>query len=223
MDLMNRAIQYDRRCTEKPFLLDRHSLSACPPSFNAARTNAALQQIPSSPALRLDSGRLDVALGQVPHQMVTPDRYRYSARESCGAGEMRGVHRRDRVHIRAVDQHEPVARAGIGNPVFRERLRQHRIALDQMHRDDSVELSRIQLLPQCAPHLVFASRGRHTRYYSDWSSDVCSSDLEPRHGWKRRPTRPAASISAASASLLPPRSEERRVGKECRSRWSPYH
>src|SRR5256886_3777386 len=22
---------------------------------------------------------------------------------------------------------------------------------------------------------------------------------------------------------LPPRSEERRVGKECRSRWSPYH
>ena len=22
---------------------------------------------------------------------------------------------------------------------------------------------------------------------------------------------------------MPPRSEERRVGKECRSRWSPYH
>ena len=26
-----------------------------------------------------------------------------------------------------------------------------------------------------------------------------------------------------SASLIPIRSEERRVGKECRSRWSPYH
>src|SRR5438270_2294941 len=25
------------------------------------------------------------------------------------------------------------------------------------------------------------------------------------------------------AQLLPDRSEERRVGKECRSRWSPYH
>ena len=25
------------------------------------------------------------------------------------------------------------------------------------------------------------------------------------------------------AGLLLPRSEERRVGKECRSRWSPYH
>ena len=24
-------------------------------------------------------------------------------------------------------------------------------------------------------------------------------------------------------SILIPRSEERRVGKECRSRWSPYH
>ena len=24
-------------------------------------------------------------------------------------------------------------------------------------------------------------------------------------------------------SLVDPRSEERRVGKECRSRWSPYH
>src|SRR5256885_4718657 len=27
----------------------------------------------------------------------------------------------------------------------------------------------------------------------------------------------------AAASLDAPRSEERRVGKECRSRWSPYH
>src|SRR5256885_12244786 len=28
---------------------------------------------------------------------------------------------------------------------------------------------------------------------------------------------------SAQLSLLEPRSEERRVGKECRSRWSPYH
>ena len=27
----------------------------------------------------------------------------------------------------------------------------------------------------------------------------------------------------ASDCVLQPRSEERRVGKECRSRWSPYH
>ena len=30
-------------------------------------------------------------------------------------------------------------------------------------------------------------------------------------------------ISAALLEHSPSRSEERRVGKECRSRWSPYH
>ena len=32
-----------------------------------------------------------------------------------------------------------------------------------------------------------------------------------------------AAASIWSGILLPTRSEERRVGKECRSRWSPYH
>src|SRR5215204_7184688 len=31
------------------------------------------------------------------------------------------------------------------------------------------------------------------------------------------------SAERSSASAPPARSEERRVGKECRSRWSPYH
>ena len=31
------------------------------------------------------------------------------------------------------------------------------------------------------------------------------------------------SEASLSSSLLENRSEERRVGKECRSRWSPYH
>src|SRR2546430_7447940 len=30
-------------------------------------------------------------------------------------------------------------------------------------------------------------------------------------------------LDAARTLGSPPRSEERRVGKECRSRWSPYH
>src|SRR5258706_544014 len=74
----------------------------------------------------------------------------------------------------------------------------------------------------------FSSRRRHTRLVSDWSSDVCSSDLRSltwltdsspeitRDGlspWR-------AHCCATSSSS---RSEERRVGKECRSRWSPYH
>src|SRR6266852_8859556 len=63
----------------------------------------------------------------------------------------------------------------------------------------------------------FSSRRRHTRCYRDWSSDVCSSDLRAV-GW---------AVGECSARSYPAgrarRSEERRVGKECRSRWSPYH
>ena len=32
-----------------------------------------------------------------------------------------------------------------------------------------------------------------------------------------------AEITAVLSEILHTRSEERRVGKECRSRWSPYH
>src|SRR5947209_16613966 len=33
----------------------------------------------------------------------------------------------------------------------------------------------------------FSSRRRHTSYWRDWSSDVCSSDLHLVHGAERRP------------------------------------
>ena len=33
----------------------------------------------------------------------------------------------------------------------------------------------------------------------------------------------AVALAAAKAAEVLGRSEERRVGKECRSRWSPYH
>src|SRR5258706_2448439 len=98
----------------------------------------------------------------------------------------------------------------------------------------------------------FPSRRRHTRLVSDWSSDVCSSDLASfRAGWSTSsssssagpPARqPGLSSSVVNFHLSLPsksnaqfrafglsnqesfaRSEERRVGKECRSRWSPYH
>src|SRR5215813_11717618 len=72
----------------------------------------------------------------------------------------------------------------------------------------------------------FSSRRRHTRCGRDWSSDVCSSDL----AWPedRRPTpAPCARLGRRPNPRARPsghlRSEERRVGKECRSRWSPYH
>src|SRR3712207_9580231 len=133
----------------------------------------------------------------------------------------------------------------------------------------------------------FSSRRRHTRYWRDWSSDVCSSDLVyqfvksgkwnvgeqqaaealgnidwfkqgdgwtwtvkdlehsadlAREGWeevKRRLADETYDMLLLDEFTYPMkfgwvdtkeivevlknrRSEERRVGKECRSRWSPY-
>src|SRR3546814_18933546 len=78
---------------------------------------------------------------------------------------------------------------------------------------------------------------------SDWSSDVCSSDLA--NSWKGsnrallldridvvcpvddRHCRTRSRSRQIESSSCRERSEERRVGKECvstsRSRWSPYH
>src|SRR3712207_7526782 len=94
----------------------------------------------------------------------------------------------------------------------------------------------------------FSSRRRHTRYWRDWSSDVCSSDLRDRPGrgeaeagvagvvglHREFPREEPALADRARVRIEPQRerliggavegrSEERRVGKECRSRWSPYH
>src|SRR5207253_8173813 len=100
---------------------------------------------------------------------------------------------------------------------------------------------------------VFSSRGRHTRWPRDWSSDVCSSDLSPgtmvpgeeietplgkfktlrfdgtatrfddtnvqrsAHVWVSDDGRRLPLVAIGE------RSEERRVGKEWRSRWVQAH
>src|SRR2546430_5110307 len=94
-------------------------------------------------------------------------------------------------------------------------------------------------------YFFFSSRRRHTRFDCDWSSDVCSSDLGKRRtrqlasnfyqlegalqlkfeaSWRvRRLPHFGHSGGASFSRSCSLRSEERRVGKECRSRWSPYH
>src|SRR5256886_4487822 len=93
----------------------------------------------------------------------------------------------------------------------------------------------------------FSSRRRHTRFDCDWSSDVCSSDLARTQGLARIGAR-GTDVSARSVKT-DPRIEVRIeqvddevdrderhgqqhhggdrksvvLGKECRSRWSPYH
>src|SRR5205809_7397969 len=67
----------------------------------------------------------------------------------------------------------------------------------------------------------FSSRRRHTRCSRDWSSDVCSSDLAIESGefFRLPPLVELCTAVKRRGGTL--RSEERRVGKECRSRWAP--
>src|SRR5688572_31072992 len=95
----------------------------------------------------------------------------------------------------------------------------------------------------------FSSRRRHTRFDCDWSSDVCSSDLSWVIDLMGTET-PSPLVSKPKLNLglrffvsvfaffatrflfgsfpfeltsFSGRSEERRVGKECRSGWSQDH
>src|SRR5207249_7998742 len=91
----------------------------------------------------------------------------------------------------------------------------------------------------------FSSRRRHTRSKRDWSSDVCSSDLvgteapwnigkfygnsyfvDPRGSFVAQASEDKDELVVAELDLgvieevrRTWRSEERRVGKECRCRW----
>src|SRR3546814_4719375 len=90
------------------------------------------------------------------------------------------------------------------------------------------------LLFQMFFFFFFKQKTAYEMRISDWSSDVCSSDLRiplqdsplelryyERANWTDVAPRMLQSLIVQS------RSEERRVGKECvstcRSRWSPYH
>src|SRR3546814_2810072 len=95
----------------------------------------------------------------------------------------------------------------------------------------------ISLLMSCASLCIgmaglcfffFKQKTAYEMRISDWSSDVCSSDLvDPQltlyPEFARAKAKNVADLTEAGEN----RSEERRVGKECvstcRSRWSPYH
>src|SRR5438132_11145991 len=69
----------------------------------------------------------------------------------------------------------------------------------------------------------FSSRRRHTRSLCDWSSDVCSSDLSKTEDAQVAGAAARATTAMTFRRRAMSRSEERRVGKECRSRWWPCH
>src|SRR3546814_6997185 len=93
----------------------------------------------------------------------------------------------------------------------------------------------------CIVFFFFKHKTAYEMRISDWSSDVCSSDLlcvrpQGKGGSGAQALCLAGRLRAARIILIDQerkclyesrRSEERRVGKECvstcRSRWSPYH
>src|SRR2546429_9104812 len=95
----------------------------------------------------------------------------------------------------------------------------------------------------CQLDFFFSSRRRHTRCSRDWSSDVCSSDLQQGIAvcpgsrsatTVETPGRESTSVRSRpwptmrfhwrwTARTTFMRSEERRVGEEGRFRWSPDH
>src|SRR3546814_10265073 len=102
----------------------------------------------------------------------------------------------------------------------------------------------------CLFLFFFKQKTAYEMRISDWSSDVCSSDLVAAAPNTRARTRTTGKFGTLPSEYATPlalaltelvtnavehglagqegdRSEERRVGKECvskcRSRWSPYH
>src|SRR3546814_16836566 len=83
----------------------------------------------------------------------------------------------------------------------------------------------------------FKQKTAYEMRISDWSSDVCSSDLLELAArlsfflWSSVPDNELIDTAIAGnlrdPKVMERRSEERRVGKECvstcRSRWSPFH
>src|SRR3712207_9283752 len=63
----------------------------------------------------------------------------------------------------------------------------------------------------------FSSRRRHTRYWRDWSSDVCSSDLAPGRlsitTGCRQTGRSASATMRGTESAAPPAGDRKSVGE----------
>ena len=103
--------------------------------------------------------------------------------------------------------------------------------LSQLYRSDNhlIILSVILFENLTKFFFFFKQKTAYEIVSRDWSSDVCSSDLGIVGHDQDDHLRPA---QIAHEVIVHPqcrfggealRSEERRVGKECRSRWSPYH
>src|ERR1041385_4491563 len=76
--------------------------------------------------------------------------------------------------------------------------------------------------PQGASFSDLLELNRKMVAYDGWQLREMGVRAEPCNGQLVHPCR-VKSFREAVSTVMDDRSEERRVGKECRSRWSPYH
>ena len=69
----------------------------------------------------------------------------------------------------------------------------------------------------CSPGMTIEENEKPPHIVDDWPEATDTINIIPDS------VRDMTHADSIRFGLLPPRSEERRVGKECRSRWSPYH
>src|SRR3546814_1010522 len=89
-----------------------------------------------------------------------------------------------------------------------------------------VQRCSVTTMPMYSLVFFFKQKTAYEMRISDWSSDVCSSDLSDSF-LEQGEIVSTRGRKEDSGQRFYARSEERRVGKECvstcRSRWSPYH
>ena len=128
-----------------------------------------------------------------------------------------GFHFRDRNHRRLGDI------LAKGAPRFPE------IALFVVPEEQSLDVTRPWQLELLVQRATAAREKAFITYDMDYSLPASYMKQIPNPDYVEPPPAPpqtatvAANDSGAAAAADLTRSEERRVGKECRSRWSPYH
>src|ERR1035438_10309383 len=127
--------------------------------------------------------------------------------------------------VDAVDHPHPVQIAVDAQVVGRHPAASHERNVDHevfSRMADRVAYSAIVMPSSVAATTANASTGVTLRYRISTPQNITVAAITwsviPR---SRKNSHPANTLSTIPARLM--RSEERRVGKECRSRWSPYH
>src|SRR2546422_5102160 len=121
----------------------------------------------------------------------------------------------------ALDRLQRVTRAGRRVPTLRDhQMRQrHLVAANQCHDGESRPASDAHVMRLTTPPNSARSTANGAAYATRFTRTTRSTAGSDASAWRLRIslTRRRTRLRATA------RSEERRVGKECRSRWSPYH